>query len=140
MAQFWARLDAGIRTLPPGAFAFVMATGIVSTAFLMVGWSVVSTVMLVLAEVSLAALAVALVVRLVRHPGSALSDAREPERAFGYFTIVAAINVVAVRLYPHDPRSMAGSPRYPGASSRMRARRPATSSRVRSPRCRWRPW
>lgn len=103
MAQFWARLDAGIRTLPPGAFAFVMATGIVSTAFLMVGWSVVSTVMLVLAEVSLAALAVALVVRLVRHPGSALSDAREPERAFGYFTIVAAINVVAVRLYPHDP-------------------------------------
>lgn len=103
MAQLWARLNADIRTLPPGAFAFVMATGIVSTAFLLVGWTVVSHVMLVVAIAGLIVLTVALVWRLVRHPDAVARDAREPERAFGYFTIVAALNVVAVRVYGEAP-------------------------------------
>lgn len=103
MAQLGARLDVAVRALPPGAFAFVMATGIVSTAFLLVRWPVVSYVLLVLAIVSLVVLAVAFCWRLVRHPDAVASDAREPERAFGYFTIVAAINVVGVRLYSEEP-------------------------------------
>lgn len=103
MTQFWARRDANVRALPPGAFAFVMATGIVSTAFLLVGWSVVSYVLLVAAMAGLVVLTVAFSWRLVRHPDAAARDAREPERAFGYFTIVAAINVVAVRLYSEAP-------------------------------------
>ncbi|MEO6942819.1 MAG: tellurite resistance/C4-dicarboxylate transporter family protein [Terrimesophilobacter sp.] len=103
MSQLWVRLDADIRTLPPGAFAFVMATGIVSTALLLVGWSVVSYVMLALAITGLVALTFGLVWRLIRHPDAVARDAREPERAFGYFTIVAAINVVAVRLYWEAP-------------------------------------
>jgi tellurite resistance protein TehA-like permease len=98
-----ARADSRIRRLPSGAFAFVMATGIVSTAFLAVGWMVLSTVLLWIAIASLGMLAVLLVWRLVRHPDAVLIDAREPDRAFGYFTLVAAINVVGVRLYPVAP-------------------------------------
>lgn len=97
------RVDSGVRQLPPGAFAFVMATGIVSTALYLVGWLVVSVVLLWIALAGLVALAAALVWRLVRHPDAVLDDAREPGRAFGYFTIVAAINVVGVRLYPVAP-------------------------------------
>lgn len=97
------RVDSGVQHLPPGAFAFVMATGIVSTAFLLVDWLAVSIALLWIAVAGLVALAVALAWRLVRHPDAVLDDAREPDRAFGYFTIVAAINVVGVRLYPIAP-------------------------------------
>lgn len=103
MATLGSRLDAEVRGLPTGAFAFVMATGIVSTAFLLVGWDIVSYVMLIIAIASLIVLSVALVWRLVSHPDAVAKDAREPERAFGYFTIVAAINVVGVRLYSEAP-------------------------------------
>lgn len=103
MAGMLARVDRGVRHLPPGAFAFVMATGIVSTAFLIVGWLVVSSVLLWIAMTSLVALAAALVWRLVRHPDAVVADARDPDRAFGYFTVVAAVNVVGVRLYPVSP-------------------------------------
>lgn len=103
MASFWGRVDARIRTLSPGAFAFVMATGIVSTAFSSVGWRVVSYVMLSIAAAGLVVLAGALVWRLVRHTDAAMRDARRPSRAFGYFTVVAALNVVAVRLYAEVP-------------------------------------
>jgi tellurite resistance protein TehA-like permease len=97
------RVDRAIRHLPPGAFAFVMATGIVSTAFLIVGWVAVSVVLLWIALAGLVAIAAALVWRLMRHPDAVLADVREPGRAFGYFTIVAAINVIGVRLFPIAP-------------------------------------
>jgi tellurite resistance protein TehA-like permease len=103
MAGMLERVDAGIRRLPPGAFAFVMATGIVSTAFHLVGWAVVSLVLLWVAIAGLGVLGAGLVWRLVRHPDAAVADASEPGRAFGYFTIVAAINVVGVRLFPVAP-------------------------------------
>ncbi len=103
MVQLWARLDERVRDLPPGAFAFVMATGIVSTALLSVGWSIVSYVLLGVAIAGLAALTALLGWRIARHPDAVVRDAKEPQRAFGYFTIVAALNVVAVRLYWEVP-------------------------------------
>lgn len=103
MTGMLARVDTRVRQLPPGAFAFVMATGIVSTSFLIVGWIAVSAALLWIAIAGLVALSAALMWRLVRHPDAVASDAREPDRAFGYFTIVAAINVVGVRLYSEAP-------------------------------------
>lgn len=98
------QLSASVRVLPPGAFAFVMATGIVSTAFQVVGWEVLSIILLVIAVAGLVLLTVALVWRLVAHPDAVMADARDPSRAFGFFTVVAAINVVGVRLFtPEDP-------------------------------------
>ena len=40
------RLNIAARRLPPGSFAFVMATGIVATAFRLAGWQVLSVVLL----------------------------------------------------------------------------------------------
>ena len=86
------------RRLPPAAFAFVMATAIISTALNLTGWTVLSTVFLVIALGGLVVLTGFSVSRLVSYRGDVLADLRDPERAFGYFTIVAGLNVVAVRL------------------------------------------
>jgi tellurite resistance protein TehA-like permease len=96
-----SRFADAVRVLPPGSFAFVMATGIVSTSFQAVGWAPASIALLVIALGGLLVLTLATGWRAVVHPRSMLADARNPARAFGYFTIVAAINVIGVRLY--DP-------------------------------------
>ncbi|MEO6828153.1 MAG: tellurite resistance/C4-dicarboxylate transporter family protein [Microbacteriaceae bacterium] len=96
-----------VRHLPPGAFAFVMATGIVSSAFALIGWQVVSMVLLIVAIAGGVLLAVALLWRLIAFLPDALRDAQNPAVAFGYLTLVAAINVVGIRLF---------SPQAPGAT------------------------
>lgn len=90
--------------MPSGAFAFVMATGIVSTAFDELGWSVLSIALLVIAIAALLVLTAATLWRLAAHRRELFDDARDPQRAFGFFTVVAAINVVGIRLYsPEAP-------------------------------------
>ncbi len=75
-----------------------MATGIVSVGFHEAGWVFVSDVGLGIAAAAYAVLAVLYVVRFVRHRDRVRADLRDPEVAFGYFTIVAASDVLAVGL------------------------------------------
>ncbi len=97
-------ISTAVRTLPTGSFAFVMATGIVSTAFSIVGWSMLSLILLAIAIGALIILAVMSVWRFATYRTEVLLDARNPARAFGFFTIVAAINVVGIRMYtPQAP-------------------------------------
>lgn len=97
-----ARAMGPLRTaaadLPPGAFAFVMATGIVSVGMDQVGLEAASVALLVVAGAAWVLLMVALVVRLVAHRDRAGVDLRDPRRAFGYFTIIAGSGVLAVRV------------------------------------------
>src|SRR5690554_1555355 len=79
-----------------------MATGIVSTAFQVVGWELVSGILLAIAIGGLVALTGMTVWRLFAHPRQMVADAANPGRAFGYFSAVAALNVVGVRLYDPD--------------------------------------
>jgi tellurite resistance protein TehA-like permease len=95
-------LWAVVRRMPSGAFAFVMATGIVSSAFDQIGWAALSIALLAIAVLALVALVVATLARLVAHRRELFADARDPKRAFGFFTIVAAINVVGIRLYSEE--------------------------------------
>ena len=88
-----------IHRLPSNSFAFVMATGIVSTAFELIGWHGVSVTLLVIAGVGLVVLTAFTVARLIFFRSQVMEDTRDPKRAFGFFTIVAAVNVVGVRLY-----------------------------------------
>ncbi len=93
-----------IRGLPSGSFAFVMATGIVSTAFGNIGWEVVSAVLLAIATAGLLVLAIATVWRFMTYRAEVLEEAGNPARMFGLFTIVAGLNVVGVRAYsPEAP-------------------------------------
>lgn len=92
------RLSAAVKVLPPASFAFVMATGIVSSALAEVHQKVLSLILLVIAIIGGVVLLVASGWRLSAYRGEVLRDARNPTRAFGFFTTVAAANVVGIRL------------------------------------------
>lgn len=82
-------LDARIRDLHPGSFAFVMATGIVSTGEEDAGVHWLSFSLLVVAMAGYAVLCVLFAIRLLRFPSELWADTARPERAFGFFTFVA---------------------------------------------------
>jgi tellurite resistance protein TehA-like permease len=88
-----------IRDLNPSYFAFVMATGIISTGTFLLGPSWLSRTLLVVASAGLAVLSVALVIRLARFRPSVAADIRAPDRVFGFFTIPAGLDVLGVRLW-----------------------------------------
>lgn len=75
-----------------------MATGIVSTGLALVGRTVLSLVLLAVAVLGGLVLVAGTTWRLVAYRHDVLHDARNPDRAFGFFTTVAALNVVGVRL------------------------------------------
>jgi tellurite resistance protein TehA-like permease len=87
-----------IARLNPGYDACVMATAIVSSGFGLVHRRVLSDLLLVIAAGAFVMLLVAYAWRLVAYRAQMLADARDPSRAFGYFTVVAAANVLADRL------------------------------------------
>ena len=93
-----ARADQALAGLSPGYFALVMGTGIVSIGLRMAGVELAALLLLVLAMLAAAVLVVLYAARWARHRERMRSDARNPETAFGYFTIVAACSVLAVGL------------------------------------------
>lgn len=102
-ARAGATVREAVRHLPSGSFAFVMATGIVSTAFDAIGWNLVSVPLVVIAIIGLVVLAMATVGKFMVNRSEMVDDARDPSTAFGFFTIVAALNVVGIPLYAVAP-------------------------------------
>ena len=88
----------GIRTLHPGYFALVMATGILSLAMRNQNAQALSVVLLWLAGIEYAVLVAFTGVRLVWHRSRVAADLADPRRAFGLFTFVAATDVFGTRL------------------------------------------
>jgi tellurite resistance protein TehA-like permease len=87
-----------VRDLYPGYFALVMATGIVSTALRDVAQPTASAVLLVIGIACFAVLCCALGWRVVRYGRRVVEDLSAADRAFAFFTIVAASNVLGARL------------------------------------------
>jgi tellurite resistance protein TehA-like permease len=87
-----------VRSLNPGYFALVMATGIVSIAMQNHGLHVLSGILLGIAAFCYAVLIVLNVWRAVRFRPVLAADLGDPRRAFGLFTFVAATDVVGTRL------------------------------------------
>jgi len=94
----WSTLGTRIRDLHPGSFAFVMATGILSSGELILGAGWLSTAFLVVAIAGYVVLLVLFAVRLFRFTSETWADTARPERAFAFFTFVAGSNVLAARL------------------------------------------
>src|SRR5579875_3824718 len=92
------RAAAAVRDLHPGYFAFVMATGIISTGTFLLGPSWLSLALLAAASAGLAVLGAALVARLAFFRSSVAADIQAPDRVFGFFTITAGLDVLGVRL------------------------------------------
>ncbi|MHA7985616.1 tellurite resistance/C4-dicarboxylate transporter family protein [Rathayibacter sp. CAU 1779] len=99
---FPARARAAVRTLPPGYFALVMATGILSVGLHAEGFDVASEVLLVIAAVAYVLLVVLNVWRVIRYPRVVADDFRSPEVAFFFYTFVAGTNVLGTRLALDD--------------------------------------
>ena len=97
-ARLRGRMDAAVRTLHPGYFAFVMATGIISIGTFLLGPSWLSLALLVAASAGLIVLAAALTARVSRFRSAVVADINAPERVFGFFTITAGLDVLGVRL------------------------------------------
>ena len=87
-----------MRDLPPGYFALVMATGIISLGLDLRGFSFPSQVLLAIAALAYAILVIMLVWRGLRYPKAALHDLASPHQGFAFFTFVAGTNVLGARL------------------------------------------
>lgn len=97
-AAFQARLQTGIKTLNPGYFALVMATGIVSVAVSADGAPRLSGILLGLAIVCYLVLVVAYGWRLAQYRPEFLADVADPAKAFAFFTFAAGSDVLGTRL------------------------------------------
>jgi tellurite resistance protein TehA-like permease len=93
-----------IATLDPGYFAWVMASGIVSVGTDLLGYRLLSQVVLGVTEAAFAALTLAYLARVVWFGARFRQSLRDPSTAVLYFTVVAGTDVLAIRL------SMAGHP------------------------------
>ena len=91
------RTATAVRDLHPGYFAFVMATGIISDGTFQLGPSWLSVALLAVASAGLVVLGAALAARLVYFRSRVIADFRAPERAFGFFTITAGLDVLGTR-------------------------------------------
>src|SRR5262249_18439047 len=91
------RVATAIRDLHPSYFAFVMATGIISTGAFLLGPSWLSQALLVIASVGFVVLIVALVIWLARYRSRVAAEFRAPERVFGFFAISASCDLLGAR-------------------------------------------
>jgi tellurite resistance protein TehA-like permease len=91
------RVASIVGDLDPGYFAFVMATGIVSTGTSELGPSWLSLTLLAVACAGLVLLGAAAVARLVWFRSRLVANLRAPERAFTFFSIPASLDVVGTR-------------------------------------------
>lgn len=96
----WRGLPYGtaLEKLSPGYFALVMGTSIMSVGFHLTGFEVLSEVLLVIAVIAYVVLWVLFIARAAIFRAETMSDIRNPEKAFAYFTIVAGTDVLGVRL------------------------------------------
>jgi tellurite resistance protein TehA-like permease len=78
-ARSAGRTAAAVRDLHPGYFAFVMATGIISTGTFLLGPSWLSQALLAAASAGLVVLGVALVMRLAFFRSSVAADIQAPD-------------------------------------------------------------
>ena len=92
------RVGEAVRSLNPGYFALVMASGIVSIAMHHQQAIALSVLLLWIAVLAYAVLLVVSAIRLVSFRHEFRSDLSDSGRAFGLFTFVAATNVLGTRL------------------------------------------
>src|SRR5215468_8369835 len=91
------RVATAIRDLHPSYFAFVMATGIISTGTFLLGPSWLSQALLVIASIGFVVLVVALVIWLARYRSRVAAELQAPDRVFGFFAISASCDLLGAR-------------------------------------------
>lgn len=95
--------------LTPGYFAGVMGTGIVSIGAQLKGFTLLATALFWLAVVFYVVLVVLTVWRFVSYRSHMSDDFHDPARAFGFFTFIAATNVLGAALVGVGQTVVAGA-------------------------------
>lgn len=88
------RMDEAIKSLPPGSFAMVMATGIVSIAFDGLGYGHIAWVLFLLNIATYLVLTPLFGVRLAFYFDAFLEDLTHPHRCWGFLTFVVGTNTI----------------------------------------------
>jgi tellurite resistance protein TehA-like permease len=91
-------LPGAVRRLYPGYFALVMATGIVSTGTHEIGLPRLSAVLVAVGIACFGVLVMVYAWRAAQFSRELLADLEAPDRAYAFFTFVAACNVLGARL------------------------------------------
>ncbi|RIV21687.1 hypothetical protein D2Q93_10470 [Alicyclobacillaceae bacterium I2511] len=86
-----------LRTLYTGYFASVMATGIISILTFIIQWYWISAILFSIGWISYLTLIVLYSVRLYYFSTDVWRDLCDPMKMFGYFTFIAASDVLALR-------------------------------------------
>lgn len=94
-----AAVREAVRSLNPGYFALVMASGIISAAMYHQHAPRISTLLLWVAVLAYIVLLTVSATRLVVFPNEFRADLYDSGRAFGLFTFIAATNVLGTRLF-----------------------------------------
>ncbi len=97
-AQLMAWILDEIGRLFPGAFALMMATGIISNTFYFEGPRLVSDGLLAINLAFYLWLLAATLVRAIRAPRAVWDDLTDPGQVFAFFTLIAAADVLGVGL------------------------------------------
>ncbi|PRZ40710.1 tellurite resistance protein TehA-like permease [Antricoccus suffuscus] len=93
-------------SLAPGYFAITMASGIISVGSHLEGYEAISLCLMWFAIASFVVVLALTATRFVRHRPEFLADFTDARRGFGYFTFIAAANVLAVRVGMHGERTL----------------------------------
>ncbi|HMT04250.1 MAG TPA: tellurite resistance/C4-dicarboxylate transporter family protein [Solirubrobacterales bacterium] len=91
-------LKNAIRTLYPGYFALIMATGIISNGFYLLDVKPISNALLVVDSAAFLVLIPMTFARVFMFPKQIWDDLVNPRLVFSFFTIVAGANVFGVQL------------------------------------------
>jgi len=91
-----------VRDLDPGYFAVVMATGILATSSRSLGLLPISWILLAIAILSYLVLVGLNGLRVLYHHSAIVRDLGRPGRSFGFFTFVAASNVLSLAMVKLD--------------------------------------
>lgn len=101
-----ARVRDAVKGLTPGYFALIMASGIISVGLKLVGFTMLSTLLLWVAGIAYVILVLLNGWRLWSYREAVAEDFADPRRAFGFFTFVAGTNVLGARLAAADQMTM----------------------------------
>ena len=100
-------IGSSVRTLAPGGFALVMATGIVSIAMHAHHQYLISNLLLGIAAIAYVLLLIGNVARILLFRSDFHTDLADPEVSFTMFTFVAGTNVLGSRLLLDGHRTVA---------------------------------
>lgn len=96
-----------LKSLHPGNFAMIMASGIISIGFDTLGFEKFSDVLCIYTVCAWFILLYFSIIRLLRHADAVRIDLLNPRMVFAYFTLVASTDIVGLLLHAHGHVEMA---------------------------------